>query len=269
MTDARRPTRRRRRSGQATPRVRRTPRILRILRFPGILRIPRVGRLLGLGFLVLLLAPFLIALVLRYVPPYRSALMIQLTLTGETGPRGIDQTWVSLDEISPQVALAVIASEDQKFPTHRGFDADAIRSAIEERQEGGRLRGASTITQQVAKNVFLWPGRNYVRKGLEAGWTVILELVWPKRRILEVYLNVAEFGEGVFGVEAASQRFFRKSARDLTADEAALLAAVLPSPKRLRADAPSPYVRERQRWILGQMRQLGVGYTEEIVRRGR
>lgn len=164
--------------------------------------------------------------------------------------------WVGMEEISPWMPLAVMASEDQKFPTHWGFDVQAIQSVLAN-EEGGRIRGASTLSQQTAKNVFLWDGRSWVRKGLEAGLTVGIETVWTKRRILTVYLNVAEFGEGVFGVEEASQRYFHKPASRLTMSEAALLAAVLPNPIRFKADAPSGYIRQRQQWIVRQMRQLG------------
>jgi monofunctional biosynthetic peptidoglycan transglycosylase len=163
--------------------------------------------------------------------------------------------WVGHDEISPWMGLAVIASEDQKFPTHWGFDVAAIESVLD--NSDSRMRGASTLSQQTAKNLFLWDGRSWIRKGLEAGLTVGIETVWTKRRILTVYLNIAEFGPGIFGVEAASQRYFHKPASRLTAADAALLAAVLPNPIRYRAAAPSGYVRERQQWILRQMRQLG------------
>jgi len=165
--------------------------------------------------------------------------------------------WVGMDEISPWMALAVIASEDQKFPTHWGFDVAAIQSVLDSEGEKAGMRGASTLSQQTAKNVFLWDGRSWIRKGLEAGLTVGIETVWTKRRILTVYLNVAEMGKGVFGVEEASQRYFHKPASRLSMSEAALLAAVLPNPIRFRADAPSAYVRQRQQWILRQMRQLG------------
>ncbi|MBD8164688.1 monofunctional biosynthetic peptidoglycan transglycosylase [Erwinia persicina] len=165
--------------------------------------------------------------------------------------------WVGMDDISPWMALAVIASEDQKFPTHWGFDVAAIQSVLDNSGEKAGMRGASTLSQQTAKNMFLWDGRSWVRKGLEAGLTVGIETVWTKRRILTVYLNVAEMGEGVFGVEEASQRYFHKPASRLTLSEAALLAAVLPNPIRYRADAPSGYVRQRQQWIMRQMRQLG------------
>jgi len=165
--------------------------------------------------------------------------------------------WVGMDEISPWMALAVIASEDQKFPTHWGFDVAAIQSVLDSEGEKAGMRGASTLSQQTAKNVFLWDGRSWIRKGLEAGLTVGIETVWTKRRILTVYLNVAEMGKGVFGVEEASQRYFHKPASRLSMSEAALLAAILPNPIRFRADAPSGYVRQRQQWILRQMRQLG------------
>lgn len=166
--------------------------------------------------------------------------------------------WVSMDEMTPWMGLAVIAAEDQKFPDHWGFDVGAIEKALahNERNEN-RIRGASTLSQQTAKNLFLWDGRSWLRKGLEAGLTVGIETVWSKKRILTVYLNIAEFGEGVFGVEAASQRYFHKPASNLTMSEAALLAAVLPNPIKFRADAPSGYIRSRQAWILRQMRQLG------------
>lgn len=172
--------------------------------------------------------------------------------------------WVAMDDIAPWMPLAVIASEDQKFPEHWGFDVQAIQRALD--NDEGRMRGASTLSQQTAKNMFLWDGRSWIRKGLEAGLTVGIETVWTKRRILTVYLNVAEFGKGVFGVEEASQRYFHKPANRLTMSEAALLAAVLPNPIRFRADAPSAYIRQRQQWILRQMRQLG---GEGFLRQGK
>lgn len=166
--------------------------------------------------------------------------------------------WVSMDEISVWMGLAVIAAEDQKFPDHWGFDVTAIEKALahNERNEN-RIRGASTLSQQTAKNLFLWDGRSWVRKGLEAGLTLGMETVWSKKRILTVYLNIAEFGDGIFGVEAAAQRYFHKPASRLSLSEAALLAAVLPNPLRFKANAPSGYVRNRQAWIMRQMRQLG------------
>jgi monofunctional biosynthetic peptidoglycan transglycosylase len=165
--------------------------------------------------------------------------------------------WVDWERISKHAAVAVIASEDQRFPHHRGFDFKQINKALEDRERGRRVRGASTISQQVAKNIFLWRGQSWFRKGLEAGITVLIEACWSKQRILEVYLNIAEFGRGTYGVQAASQRFFRKDAAKLNRPEAALLAAVLPAPTRYRVDAPSRYVKKRQAWIQRQMNSLG------------
>ena len=213
---------------------------------------------LALGFLGLAV-PLLAVLTLRWVPPPTTAFMVRSAHAGADAPgwAAAGYRWTAWEDIAPHAALAVIASEDQRFPRHHGFDVDAIRSALEEARRGERLRGASTISQQTAKNLFLWPGRSFVRKGLEAWLTVLVELCWSKRRILEVYLNVAEFGDGLFGITAASERFFDKRPADLGPDEAARLAAVLPNPKWLRADEPSPYVRARESWIRRQMDALG------------
>lgn len=195
------------------------------------------------------------------VPVPFSAIMVDRQLSawseGDFSYRA-HSDWVSMDDISPWMGLAVIAAEDQKFPDHWGIDFGAIEKALayNERNEN-RVRGASTISQQTVKNLFLWDGRSWVRKGLEAGLTLVTETVWSKRRILTVYLNIAEFGEGIFGVEAAARHYFKKSARQLTQAEAALLAAVLPNPIRFKVNAPSNYVISRQHWILRQMRQLG------------
>jgi len=152
---------------------------------------------------------------------------------------------VPIEAVAPALWQSIVAAEDQRFCEHSGFDVKQINKAIEEAQDGGRQRGASTVSQQTAKNAFLWPGRNYLRKGLEAYFTFLLETLWPKRRIMEVYLNIVEFGPGIFGAEAASERYFSKPARDLNSHEAALLAAVLPNPHRLHVQAPGPYVQER------------------------
>jgi monofunctional glycosyltransferase len=191
-------------------------------------------------------------LALRWIDPPTSAFMIRERMSASPRYR-----WVDDARISPHVKVAVIAAEDQNFPSHYGFDLQSINDALEDRQRGRRVRGASTISQQVAKNLFLWPQQSWLRKGLEAYFTVLIETLWPKQRILEVYLNVAEFGRGVFGVGAAADVYFHKRAARLNEYDAALLAAVLPSPKRMRVNAPSNYVRERQQWILGQMRGLG------------
>lgn len=211
------------------------------------------------GLAILLVTSILGTLALRWIRPLTTAVMMERRVDAWRNGRAyrLDYRWVRWDHISPQAALAVIAAEDQNFATHHGFDFESIQKALDAHERGQRLRGASTISQQVAKNVFLWSGRSFVRKGLEAYFTVIIELTWSKRRILEVYLNIVELGDGVFGVEAASRRYFRKPAAHLGPEEAALLAAVLPNPLRLNADRPSAYVEERRVWILQQMGQLG------------
>ena len=214
------------------------------------------------GALAFLLVSLLPILLLRWIPPPTSAVMLARTL-GEG--RSQDYQWVPLERIAPSAALAVVAAEDQKFPDHWGFDLDSIRDAVEHNTRGGRLRGASTLTQQVARNLFLWQGRSYLRKGLEAWLTLLLEIAWPKRRILEVYLNIAEMGKRTFGVQAASRRFFARPAADLSPAQAALLAAVLPNPRRFHADRPSDYVLARRDHILQQMSQLGAGYLRGIL----
>ncbi len=165
--------------------------------------------------------------------------------------------WFSYDEISKQMSLAVIAAEDQNFPNHFGFDFEQIEKAIEQSNRGKRLRGASTITQQVAKNLFLWEGRSFIRKGLEAYFAVLIELLWSKERILEVYLNIIETGDMIFGVGAASQIYFKKLPSKLTRSQAALIAATIPNPVRFSVRRPSGYILRRQNWILGQMSSLG------------
>lgn len=225
--------------------------------------------LLGKTVLALLTASVLAVFVLRWVPLPTSAFMLERRAAAWWDGRDgwtLRYEWVGWDAMSPHPGVAVIAAEDQKFAEHHGFDFESIGDAWEGIQNGRRFRGASTISQQVAKNLFLWSGPSFVRKGIEAYFTVLIELGWSKRRILEVYLNIAEFGDGVFGVGAAAPTFFGKSASQITADEAALLAAVLPNPIRLRVDRPSAYVFERQAWIRGQMGQLGgTGYLKSIV----
>ena len=169
----------------------------------------------------------------------------------------IQQTWLSWDEMPKKAALAVITSEDQRFPLHQGFDVDAIMKALNEAEEGGRLRGASTISQQVAKNMFLWTGRSWLRKGLEVWFTSLIEVTWGKQRILEVYMNIAEWGPGVFGIEAASQYHFGKRASQLTDMQAALLASTLPSPLKYDPARPAQHLIDRARWNLAQQRKLG------------
>jgi monofunctional biosynthetic peptidoglycan transglycosylase len=204
---------------------------------------------------LVLLGPALPIAVLRFVPPLGSALMVQRWFEARAAGRTfrLRYDWVPASEIAPSLRAAVIASEDQRFFEHGGFDWKAMRSAVGEWRDGDKLRGASTISQQVAKNLFLWPGRSFLRKGVEAWLTLWIELLWPKQRILEVYLNVAELGDGVFGAEAAARRYFGRSAARLGAHESALLAAMLPSPRRSNPAHPSPFLRERQHWILRQI----------------
>jgi monofunctional glycosyltransferase len=222
-----------------------------------------LGRLLRaiLGLVLICIITSVLAVVaLRWINPFFSAFMAEAQVTAwinRDSSYVFRHSWVSLDRISPNLPLAVVASEDQKFPEHWGFDVEAIEKAYALNQHNHKVRGASTISQQVAKNLFLWSGRSYFRKGLEAYFTVLIESVWPKRRILEIYLNIAEFGTGTYGAEAAAQRFFHIPASRLTRGDAAVLAAVLPNPEHYSAAAPSRYVQQRREWILGQMQALG------------
>ena len=219
-------------------------------------RLVRAALWLSLGFIVLSLV---VVVAYRWLPPPTTAFVIARRVDGWAGVATtvpIRRVWVAHGRIAPEMFLAVVAAEDQHFPDHHGFDLDAIEQALDDREKG-KVRGASTISQQVAKNLFLWSGRSWLRKGLEVWFTGLIELTWPKRRILEVYVNIAEFGDGVYGVQAASQQFFGRDAARLDASQAARLAAVLPNPKRYSAAKPGPYVLQRQRWIERQMRQLG------------
>lgn len=210
----------------------------------------RFGRILAFAVGAFLVGSVFLVALYREVPPPVTPLMLIRGVEGH----GIAKEWLSLAQISPHLVRAVIASEDAKFCDHHGFDWDAIGEAWRRyRQGAGRLRGASTISMQTAKNVFLWPGRDWPRKGLEAYFTVLIELAWGKRRIIETYLNVVEWGPGIYGAEAASQSHFHKPAGALTADEAAHLAAVLPDPLKWSASHPDRYVAERAASIRAQM----------------
>ena len=204
-----------------------------------------------LGLVVL--ATWIPVIWLRWSDPSVTAFMLSQHWNQE---REIYYQWMDWPLLGKQAALAVMAAEDQRFPEHRGFDIASIKNAVQTRRDGGRLRGASTISQQTVKNIFLWPGRSWLRKGFEAYFTVLIELFWPKRRILEVYLNIVELGPAIYGVPAASRVYFDKTPQQLDAYEAALLAAVLPNPKRLHVTRPSAYVRERQQWIRAQAVRL-------------
>lgn len=238
---------------------------------------PRVGkrrgfwarvkrRLLQLVILLLLL-PWLLIGSMRWLDPFYSAFMLVTRVErsiDQVPKRNIRYRWVDYADIAPAMRLAVIAAEDQKFATHAGFDWKAIWKALVNNSRGSRTQGGSTISQQVAKNLFLWREQSYLRKGIEAYLTVIIELLWPKRRILEVYLNIAQFSPRHFGVGAASEHFFDTTPARLNSNQAALLAAVLPAPAYYDAASPSRYVRSRQYWIMRQMTQLGPGHLEQF-----
>lgn len=216
-------------------------------------------RLLALSLLTFIATTVILTLLLTFVNPNLTMLMvIKRHSTGEQGGgERIRKCWVGIGSISPNAVLAVCAAEDGKFMQHNGFDWDAIRKALKSNRKGNRLRGASTISQQTAKNLFLWPKRSWVRKGLEAYFTLLIETFWSKRRIMEVYLNVAEFGNGIYGVEKASQLYYHKSAGQLTRHEAAMLATVLPAPLSRNPAKPSSYMVRYQRTILRNMNGLG------------
>lgn len=228
---------------------------------------------IALAILACVILSVAVVLALRWVDPPTSAFMLEARLQAlSEGDRTYrtDYEWVNLEQISSHAAIAVIASEDQQFPFHAGFDLNSIRESVRASEKGKKLRGASTISQQVAKNLFLWNGRSYFRKGIEAWMTVLIEFIWPKERILEVYLNIVEFGKGVYGAEAAARRFYHKPAARLTSSEAAVLAAVLPNPIKMHADRPSAYVQERRDYILGQMRALGgASYLQAVEKESR
>ena len=206
---------------------------------------------------------FSIILLFRFVNPPTSAFMLGYQMGDAREP--LQHEWVPISEVSEWMALAVIASEDQRFPEHHGVDFKAVHKAVSEYQAGEGLRGASTITQQTAKNLFLWNDRSFVRKAIEAGLALAIDAILPKQRILEVYLNIAEFGPGIYGVQAASRAYYRIPAGVLSPLQAAHLAAVLPNPNVLSVLSPTPYVQERVAWIEGQMARLSrAGYLAEI-----
>lgn len=193
----------------------------------------------------------------RFLPvPFTPLMISRLFQQAGDAERSVrlEKDWVSIDEISPHLQLAVVCSEDQEFLEHEGFDFNAIKKAYKYNQTHKKKRGASTISQQTAKNVFLWETRSWLRKGLEVYFTFLIELIWSKERIMEVYLNVIEFGDGVYGAEAAAQHFYHKSAKELNRPEAAMLAGVLPSPLRLNPSNPTPDLKTKQQWIMRQMR---------------
>lgn len=196
---------------------------------------------------------------LRWVNPATSSIMIQRQIEALLNGNFtlISYIWIDYDDLTPELPIAIVAAEDQNFPNHHGFDFDQIEKALDQHKRGGRLRGASTITQQVAKNLFLWEGKSFIRKGIEAYFTILIELLWSKKRILEVHLNIAEMGDMIFGAGAASLMYFKKTPDKILRSQAALLAAVLPNPLRYSALRPSNYVLRRQSWIIRQINSLG------------
>jgi monofunctional biosynthetic peptidoglycan transglycosylase len=221
--------------------------------------INRVVRRIGRYFLYVWISTLVAIVLLKFIPVYFTPTMasrkIDAILAGE--PSKISSHWTPYEQLDRNAALAVIASEDQLFPVHHGFDFDAMWGAVNNNLKGKRIKGASTISQQVAKNVFLWQGRSYIRKGLEAYFTLMIELIWGKKRILEVYLNIAETGKMTFGVEAASRKYYGHSAEELSTSEAARIAACLPNPIRFSIKSPSNYINKRTQAIKGQMKGLG------------
>jgi monofunctional biosynthetic peptidoglycan transglycosylase len=229
-------------------------------------------RRLRRAILLIVAACFLLTwlpvLALRWLDPPTTAFMLETAsrLHEETGQSvKLQHMTVDYRQVAPPMRLAVVASEDQTFPTNDGFDFKAIGEAIAHNARGGTLHGASTITQQVAKNLFLWPARSYFRKAIGAYFTVLIELTWPKQRILEMYLNIAQFGPGIFGVEAAAEHYFDRPASRLTRGQAALLAATLPDPDDDDPTHPSAYLLHRQDWILKQMSNLGSDYLAGVL----
>lgn len=212
--------------------------------------------------------PVLFVLLFRWVDPPVSSVMLQhrlAQLTGDAPGHSIEHQWVPLHQMGSFLPLAVVASEDQLFPRHMGFDTEAIKHVLSNSAAGQRLRGASTLTQQTAKNLFLWQGRSWLRKGLEAGFTLLLEGLWPKQRVLEVYLNIAEWAPDHYGAAAAARYWYGRTPDQLSRGEAARLAAILPNPRHWQAQPAGPYVAERSRWIEQQMSDLGPTWLDGIV----
>lgn len=220
------------------------------------------------SLLIFFIFSVVIVFLLRWLNPLTSSIMIQRqveALVSFKEKKIVAYEWFGYDNISKEMALAVVAAEDQNFPNHFGFDFKQIEKALEQYDHGRRLRGASTITQQVAKNLFLWEGRSFIRKGLEAYFTILIEILWSKERILEVYLNIIEMGDLIFGVGAASQIYFKKLPAKINRNQAALLTATIPNPMRFSVRKPSAYILRRQNWILGQMSLLGgASYIKDL-----
>lgn len=219
----------------------------------------KIGRFILKLILWFLVVSILSVILFRFVPVPVTPLMIVRCIEQKSDGKDmrLKHDWVPLEEIHERLQLAVVCSEDQNYLKHSGFDWGAIQKAMKQNKKGKRIRGGSTITQQTAKNVFLWQGRSYLRKGFEAYFTFLIELFWSKERIMEVYLNSIEMGDGIYGAEAASQFWFKKSAKKLSKDEAAAIAAILPNPRKYVANPAGPYVQGRKNWIKKQMNFWG------------
>lgn len=209
--------------------------------------------------IIFFVSTVLMVFAMRWINPVTSSIMIQRQISSifKGNFELVKYQWVDYDNVSPNIPISIVAAEDQNFPNHFGFDFKQIEKAMKQNKKGKRIRGASTISQQVAKNLFLWEGKNFVRKGIEAYFTILIELLWDKKRILEVHMNIAEFGENIFGVGIASLAYYKKSPGKLTLSQSALLAAVLPNPLKYSVVKPSGYVRGRQNWIIRQVNSLG------------
>jgi len=209
--------------------------------------------------IIFFISTVLLVFVMRWINPVTSSIMVQRQISGFISGDFdlVKYRWVNYDDVSKYVPIAFVAAEDQNFPNHFGFDFKQIEKALKENKRGKRIRGASTITQQVAKNLFLWEGKSFLRKGIEAYFTILIELLWDKKRILEVHINIVELGKDIFGVGVASLAYFKKPPSKLTLSQAALLAAVLPNPIKYSVIKPSGYVRGRQNWIIRQINSLG------------
>ncbi len=218
-------------------------------------------------WIYLFVTTVLVVFLMRWINPISSSIMVQRQieafLDGEF--KFINNSWIDYDDVSKYVPLALISAEDQNFPNHYGFDFEQIKKALKENTHRKRIRGASTISQQLAKNLFLWEGKSFVRKGIEAYFTLLIETLWDKKRIIEVYMNIIELGDMTFGVASASENYLKKDASKLSSSQAALIASVLPNPKRFQIARPSGYVRARQNWVLRQMNSLGgIDYLKSL-----
>ena len=217
----------------------------------------KLFRFLGKLFFWCVVTSIGLVVLYKFVPVPATPLMLIRYVESKNETKTLKHNWVPLSKISKNIQLAVICSEDQKFLEHNGFDIEAIEKAYEHNKKGKRVRGGSTISQQTAKNIFLWSGRSWLRKGLESYFTFLIEKIWSKERILEVYLNSIEMGQGIYGIEAAAQHWFKKSAANLSAYEAAAIASILPNPRKYRANPASIYIQNRQQWIVNQMQFYG------------